>query len=198
MRQARAMGGALRWLWVSGVLLCACGSQATPEASTATATTGSGPSAPGPAAAAPEAEPEPVGPAPNVVVRWLPDGSLSVQNHAEEPVALARAIQLHASPGAAPERVPLAVDCARAGEPANPTATPAGAPAAPATAAEAAHACLTIVPGAELVVGRWPSSRGDCRCPPCLELGHLQQGEVRLQTCDGAHTLSAAVPAQAE
>ncbi|MBK6577248.1 MAG: hypothetical protein IPG17_13800 [Sandaracinaceae bacterium] len=115
-------------------------------------------------------------PPPEVQLTWLPGGGLALENADDGPVSLARELTLQAGEGSEPTRLQLGLDCASAGAP-----TPAGA-----------AACITLVPGAALALGRWPDDHGACRCPPCVDTA--EAGSFVIHTCDQGQALTRSLP----
>lgn len=151
----------------AGVALGCSGGAETPNADPASTAT------PGAPAEPPATPPSADQPPPEVQLTWLPGGGLALENAGAASVSLAREVTLQAGEGSAAEPLQLGLDCAVA-----PSAGPA--------------ACITLVPGAALAIGRWPDSHGACRCPPCLS-PHASSS-FTIQTCDQGQTVSRSLP----
>lgn len=104
---------------------------------------------------------------------WLPGGALALENTGSAVVSLAREVSLTSTAGATPTALELGLDC--------PTAPAAGG-----------AACISLVPGAAMVINRWPDTRGACRCPPCLE--PAASSSFTIHTCSRGQTLSRTLP----
>lgn len=150
-------------------LLLGCGDGDAPHTE---APGSAAPSTPEPPATPPSA----AGPPPEVQLTWLPGGVLALENAGDAPASLARELTLQASEGSEPTRLPLGLDCAAEG----------------ATAPTGAAACITLVPGAALALGRWPDDHGACRCPPCVDTP--EGSSFVIHTCDHGHALSRSLP----
>lgn len=111
-------------------------------------------------------------PPPEVRLAWLPDGQLSVENAGDSAVSLERVLGVRPEPsGLGP--LTLEVEC---------------------RAAPSAGACISLVPGASVALGRWPDDHGTCRCPPCAAVEPDAQVSLVVRSCDAQHLLTQTLP----
>ncbi|MCB9659835.1 MAG: hypothetical protein R3B40_13720 [Polyangiales bacterium] len=90
--------------------------------------------------------PAPLGPPPEVQLVLQPGGVPSVANLSASPVSIRRQVEVRGL--TEDTELALGVGCT----------PPADSP------------CLTLVPGAAVILGRWPDALGRCACAPCLTL----------------------------